>query len=124
MWVFLNNSFFSVVEHKNDPHTLVVRARVPGDLERAFGNDIVVIDSEGTDYKFRTYLTRDEVSQAIAKHVDQINYTNFKDSIKYEDKDRKHFYTGVWVSMMRWQKKLFPPNNNLQTHVMRIFSHK
>lgn len=108
MWVFLNNSFFSVVEHKDDPSTMVVRARVPGDLERAFGNDIEVIELGGSDYRLRTYLPRDRVSQTIADHVNQIDYTNFKNSIDYNDKDRKNFYTNVWTTMMRWQMKLFP----------------
>lgn len=36
MWVFLNNSFLSIVAHRDKPDVLIVRARRAGDIEAIF----------------------------------------------------------------------------------------
>ena len=33
MWVFLNNSFLSIVENRNNKDELLVRSRIKGDVE-------------------------------------------------------------------------------------------
>ena len=37
-----------------------------------------------------------------------INYTNFKDSMDPNDKDRKNAYNKVWVAMFNWQDEEYP----------------
>ena len=36
MWIFLSNSFISVVQKPGDNDLLTVRARIEGDIERVF----------------------------------------------------------------------------------------
>jgi hypothetical protein len=36
MWVFLNDSFLSIVAHRTEPGVLLVRARTAGDIEAVF----------------------------------------------------------------------------------------
>ena len=36
MWIFLNNSFLSMVENRNNKEELLVRSRIKGDIEKVF----------------------------------------------------------------------------------------
>lgn len=107
MWVFLNDAFFSIVQHREDKEMVVVRARVEGDLERAFGNQHEVLETEDSDYRFRMFLNKEYVSDVMKRKVLNINYGNFKDSIAKQDYERKSYYTRVWSVMNDWQEKIF-----------------
>ena len=50
MWIFLPESFISVVQKPGDTDTLTVRARIKGDIESVFPDAYVEAD-KGTDYK-------------------------------------------------------------------------
>lgn len=83
MWIFLSDSFLSVVADNKDPNgdRLLVRARREGDIERVFP------DSEpsytgSADYAYRAWVNRSDVAKAMAKQVMGLNYSNFKSSIK------------------------------------------
>jgi hypothetical protein len=112
MWIFLNDAFFSIVADMEDPEVLVVRARVQGDLERTFGSDLDIIESDDSDYRFRVFLYRDFVAHVIHEKVLHVDYYNFKSSIAKDDKDRNHFYLRVWAVMENWQSKIFGSNWN------------
>jgi hypothetical protein len=112
MWVFLNDAFFSIVADRDNTEVLVVRARIPGDLERAFGTDIEVIESDDSDYRFRAFLYRDFVSGVISNKIMNIDYDNFKSSIGGLDGSRSYFYLKVWSIMEDWQSKLFGRSKN------------
>lgn len=81
MWNFLNNSFISVVAKAPNPNQLVVRARVEGHIEAVFPNAKVIRDASG-DYLFRAFIDREEVAEAMYQAVMNIDYPNFKNSIK------------------------------------------
>lgn len=106
MWVFMNDSFFSAVEHEKNPNWVMVRARMEGDLERAFqvdSSEVIVTDE--SDYRFRISVTKDELNAAIMSYVtNYLNYTNFKGSIPRNDKSRYKAYTGVWSEMLKYQE--------------------
>jgi len=108
MWVFMNDAFFSIVEDYQVPEQFVIRARIKGDLENAFGvaPSEVIVDA-GTDYKFRIYADREFVAKTMQNHVMEIDYDNFKDSISFKDKERKLYYSKVWAVMNTWQEKLY-----------------
>ncbi len=97
MWIFLNNSFLSIVSDRDNPDNLLVRARLKGDIERLFPK-IKAVHSPKADYAFRASIPRDEVSNAIAKQVKSVDYDNFKNSV--EEHDRHDAYFDVW-SVMR-----------------------
>lgn len=107
MWVFMNDAFFSVVKDRNNENGVVVRARVGGDLENVFGYDHDVLETDDSDYRFRMFLDQGYVSNVIADRVNNINYTNFKDSISKTDTTRKGYYTRVWAVMYDWQESLY-----------------
>jgi NAD(P)-dependent dehydrogenase (short-subunit alcohol dehydrogenase family) len=64
MWIFLKDSFLSIVDKGGDGTTLLVRARKRGDIENVFPN-AKVVEGGGTDYGFRARIHREEVAQAI-----------------------------------------------------------
>lgn len=86
MWIMFNNAFLSVVDKAPDPDQLVVRARVEGHIEAVFPTAKVIRDASG-DYLFRAFIDRADVADAMFKAVMNINYPNFKNSIK---DDRYH----------------------------------
>ena len=104
MWIFLNDAFVSIVAHKDDPDKVVVRARVRGDIENVFG-DVEVIETDNSDYRFRAFLPREMVANVVWNSLMDVDYTNFKDSVK---ENRRHdAYLGVWDVMRRLQDELY-----------------
>ena len=102
MWIFLNNSFLSIVENRNNKEELLVRSRVRGDIDKIFP-DSNIFEMENSDYKYRSYIKKIEVSEKIREIVTNINYDNFKNSIsKYEDQ-RHSSYLNVWNEMRKLQ---------------------
>lgn len=107
MWIFLSDSFVSIVAPQPggavDPEKfLIVRARVRGDIERLFPR-ASVNDSGGTDYRFRAVIDRNTVTARIARAVGDIDYTNFKDTVP--TKARHDAYFSVWSTMADLQDR-------------------
>lgn len=98
MWVFLTDAFFSIVEDRDNPTILMVRARLPGDIEAHFG-DSEVVEMDAADYRFRAFVPRDEVRKVIADQVDAIDYPDFKSQIDLCDDVRNNAYHHVWAEM-------------------------
>jgi hypothetical protein len=73
MWIFLNNSFLSIVGDKHAPDNLLVRARRDGDIERVFPFASVLLATE-SDYRFRAFVPRSVVTKTIADQVSETNY--------------------------------------------------
>ena len=103
MWIFTNNSYLSVVENRDDKSTLLVRARIKGDIENVFPN-AKVFSKKGADYKYRTIVSKEDVAIAVAKQIMEIDYDNFKNSIDHDDHDRHDVYLEIWSVMLDWQK--------------------
>ena len=101
MWVFLNNAFLSIVapapyDNVDPDQYLKVRGRFAGDIERTFPG-AKVICSRSSDYLYRAFVERGEVAVALAQHLLNCSYTNFKVSV--EDVDRHATYLQVWARM-------------------------
>lgn len=84
MWIFLNDAFLSIVRPRKgghiDPEThLMVRGRIPGDIERVFPGE-KVLQNKGADYRFRAFIKREYVAERMKEEVERITYSNFKDS--------------------------------------------
>lgn len=99
----MNDSFLSVVKDRDKKNSLLVRARVEGDIERVFPDAIVKTNS-GSDYMYRAYLPKRRVSKAIKKSIENIDYDNFKDSVPEEDKARHDAYFDVWLDILPLQR--------------------
>lgn len=102
MWIFLSDSFLSIVDKEGDGSTLLVRARRAGDIEKVFPEAIVVIGA-GTDYRYRARLSRELVVARIAQAVMDTDYGNFKASVR--DAKRRHAYSAVWEVMCAFQER-------------------
>ena len=82
MWIFTNDSFVSIVQHRDDPDTLLVRGRFKGDAARFLGvPQHHEIELTAADYRWRVITNRATVEKAILRAVRAVRYPNFKDSI-------------------------------------------
>ena len=94
MWILMNDAMLSVVADNNDASRLLVRARYVGDIE-AVWPEAEVLEGEGTDYRYRAFLERSVVAQAILERVFAIDYGNFKNSVSCH---RRHdLYSQFWL---------------------------
>ena len=114
MWVFLNNSFLSIVSYKSSDADkqdhLLVRSRVYGDIEtflssatsdsaKAWREQNEVFEDGSADYHYRLVAPKWLVSECLTARVGEIEYPNFKDSV--EDHQRHEAYMNVWSAMFR-----------------------
>jgi len=99
MWIMTKLGFFSVVEHRGTSDCLLVRARCQTDIENITaktGNTWWQDDL--ADYPYRTTCYRDKWAEVLADIAKDIDYDNFKSSIK----DERHLaaYRRVWQNML------------------------
>jgi hypothetical protein len=99
MWLFLNDSFLSIVAHRDKPGVLLVRARQAGDIEAVFPDAKTWVD-ENADYPHRAEVVAEAVAQAVAERARGISYDNFKNSVR--ERGRHDAYMRVWDAMWRW----------------------
>lgn len=102
MWIYLNNSFLSIVRSQFNPELLHVRARKEGDIEAIFPEADVLATPTG-DYKFRTELRPSRVAEVMLERVMAIDYTNFKNSV--EDHQRHNAYMATWSAAHGLEKR-------------------
>ena len=96
MWIFLNNSFLSIVQKPGDSDILTVRGRLKGDIEAVFP-EAVVESGKGTDYRYRARVPRAQVATVLVDRIMNLNYSNFKGSVK--ESKRHDTYMSVWSVM-------------------------
>lgn len=110
MWIFLNDAMVSVVRHRKRPGHLMVRARVAGDLQRAFPeiDGRRIRRTPGADYLYRMVITNQELYDGLVDMAMSIDYLNFKDSIAPSDRDRRMAYHAVWDDMLSMQLRMAP----------------
>lgn len=100
MWIALNNAFLSIVAHRTKPGVLLVRARLPGDIERVFP-EASTFEDKHADYRYRAEIPRGDVGAALSAAVQAIDYDNFKASVP--EPERHAAYLKVWSVMQRLQ---------------------
>ncbi len=112
MWIHLNDSFISVVQHNIDPHKLHVRARKQGDLETLFEKHLITLNdapeithTPDRDYLYRADVARGDFATMMASMALSIDYPNFKASIPQDDHARHNAYMDAWAMMRRWQRQ-------------------
>ena len=90
MWIYIINSFLSILRPDRHEETLLVRARRENDIEAIFP-DAVVRATPERDYAFRAEINAEEVALAMAEAAGSIDYGNFKNSV--QSMDRHHSTT-------------------------------
>lgn len=103
MWLVTPIGFFSIVQKPGDKKngTLTVRSRVRSDLAALKQHYLpglgTIQESHDTDYRFRAVAPRPEVSAAMARMIDGLDYSNFKSEVaKKQGHKRASLYHQVW----------------------------
>lgn len=104
-WIFLPNAMISAVRHNAKPGVLLVRARVPRDLERVFPG-CNVQETPERDYRFRSELPVEVVAERMAQAVREITWSNFKSAVPKDEPARAQAYHDIWARMLRLQDRL------------------
>jgi len=105
MWIFLPFGFLSVVQHRDKPDTVLVRARAEQDLEafRARGHCPSMTDTkylEWADYPYRAEVLKVEFAQAMFEISMTMDWTNFKSAVGHAPGDeRSGVYMDIWCKM-------------------------
>lgn len=101
MWMFTTKGFLSIVQHKDMPPHFQVKSRVPEPLRELWpDSEIEVI--HWADYRYRITMPKEEVTPVLAKEIESVLYTSFKDECRDEEA-YYHALTSVWTTMYRYQ---------------------
>lgn len=110
MWLITPIGFFSVVQKAEDKQrdTLTVRSRVRGDLAALKQHYLPglgpIQESHDSDYRFRAVAPRDDVSAAMSRLVESLDYSNFKSEVaKKQGHKRAGLYHQVWDVLYQLQ---------------------
>lgn len=100
MWIMTTRGFYSVVEHREDPDKVMVRARCKEDID-ALSKLIPsaeLFELSTSDYAWRVVVSRDQWIDALTEMSHQVDYDNFKnavESVKHHDA-----YMNVWADLL------------------------
>jgi len=107
MWLLTTIGFYSVVQHRDDPDMLIVRARTREDIEALCDRRLPVGDivaEAGTDYRYRVFCARAEFEEAVAGLVHDLDYPNFKNAVaERQGAERAGLYSKIWSLLHRLQ---------------------
>ena len=108
MWIMLDKGFISMVQHKDDPDLMLVRARVGADLANVFGDDIDIVEDPSADYLYRAVVTRQRVAETLRDAVLALDgYTSHAKDVALErsapNQHRHDAYYGTWEAMAGMQ---------------------
>lgn len=107
IWIITKNGFISLVQDRDNPNMLQVRARVREDIERHFPTAYIrAVD--GADYRYRARISKARVADKLATMVlDELTYTShFKDVAIAMDRGnmgRRTAYYAVWTALAGMQ---------------------
>ena len=101
MWFCFNDGFISAVQHRDEPDMLVVRARRRDILGNLFPEHKVIVGGS-TDYNYRVFIGKEDFSAVVAKRIQAIDYSNFKNSV--EDDDLHALYADFWQLHYAYQR--------------------
>jgi hypothetical protein len=106
MWFFTKNSFISIVQHREQPDTVLVRARVKKHLERLFPHNAEKIYADnGADYKHRLEMNKKELAEVVSAYIlHNLEYDNFKASQETDTPSWMRFLHAVWAEGLKLQK--------------------
>ena len=103
MWIMTTDGFFSAVQNKDDPKTVLIRARRRDDLERLnkyIMGDNKIMEWAGADYPYRIIIKKSIWADYVSNKALNISYSNFKATIPVGDYSREKAYHECWVSLM------------------------
>ena len=82
MWLLIPQGFYSIVQ-KEGEEQLCVRARVRADPDRLRETHLPTLgetaETPGGDYRYRAWISRDDLAAGMAEIVRNLDYANFKE---------------------------------------------
>lgn len=106
MWLMTKNSFVSVVQHRERPNDVLVRARKREHLNRLFPKKAksVLVDDRA-DYKYRLIVSKKELATTLTDYIMRsLKYDNFKAAQSHDDPEWTNFLHQVWHEGFALQK--------------------
>jgi hypothetical protein len=107
MWIFTSRGMLSIVEHRDDPDTILVRARTHEHLA-AFIDTRDIFTDDSADYKHRALIPREQLESLMLSLADEVDYDNFKKSILNREQRYSAACHEVWATMNTLQ---YPRND-------------
>lgn len=109
MWLYTKHGFFSVVQHRDDPDFVLIRARVKAhmvSLGNACDYSLTVECTPDADYAYRATVRRTQWQAMLntLTESDELCYENFKDECAKTGRDRA--YLGVLHDVWDWTRRL------------------
>lgn len=125
MWVTTKDGFYSVVQQRDDPTKLIIRARAREDLERMCATidmSLKMIEFDGSaDYAWRVgqeynCISRVDWLRYLAIAVDELDYdSHCKEEMTVatgkRDADRYRWYMGSWSGGHQYQRNTMKKRN-------------
>lgn len=105
MWIHSRYGHYSVVAHRDDPETLIVRARSHRELVDLLNlhpdvvdvGDLLVVPTPENDYAYRAFVTRRTFADLLLALGEDVTYPSFKDAARERLGDGYYSYlTQVW----------------------------
>ncbi len=115
MWLYLEKTGFLSVVNKPpcNKDELLVRTRSKVDIDKLqkqlktkYHFDGEIIDSPKADYAYRMIVPRDIFAAFISSAAMELDYDNFKDTVRNKDYQRHDAYMRCWEAMYEWQRDL------------------
>ena len=63
----------------------------------------ILMSIKNADYKYRSYIKREDVASVISNKLINIDYDNFKSSVSKDDNIRSNAYMNVWSALNKIQ---------------------
>ncbi len=101
MWLMTKHGFYSIVRKQEDVYH--VRAREQKDLENLVQGvplpRATIVESDYTDYRFRIIVKKEHVLAVLRFLGDNLDYSNFKNTIDRMPDQKRKPYHEVWRVM-------------------------
>src|SRR4051812_21866944 len=107
MWLIRTRGFFSVVAHRDDAGSVLVRARARADLETLadLGPTLEIEHTPRADYGWRAPIARPDWEKAAAALAAEIDYATFKNAVvERQRKTRASLYAEIWLTLRDLQR--------------------
>jgi hypothetical protein len=110
MWIFSRRGFYSVVEHKDNPNLILVRARREQDLANLIrGYELAhkITEHPDFDYRWRLIVDRLTWQELSAPLLAEIDYPSFKTELAQTDQvDKLPMLLGFWEQLADYQAEI------------------